>query len=190
MHSILIHYVCKAHFHWLWRQKLRIFIGFDVKNCSIKIIAFMLRDQRQLVKRIFIGFDVKNCSIKIIAFMLRDQRQLHFLREDWVREPPPLNLPLCSWVQKFSWIVENFWSNYLILVVILTKPITQTSLKARCWKPPGRCLCITEPGRPDCVISIEIGVNGDAYPVAISPKVTKNLPVSFYSPTSGFKGVN
>ena len=33
-----------------------------------------------------------------------------------------------------------------------------------------------------------IGVNGDAYPVAISPKVTTNLPVSFYIPTSGFKG--
>ena len=48
-------------------------------------------------------------------------------------------------------------------------------------------LCIPEPGRPDCVIFIEIGVNGDAYPVAINPKVTKNLPVSFYSPTSGFK---
>ena len=61
-------------------------------------------------------------------------------------------------------------------------------LKARCWKPPGHYLCIPEPGRPDCVISIEIGVNGDTYPVAISPKVTKNLPVSFYSPTSGFKG--
>ena len=57
--------------------------------------------------------------------------------------------------------------------------------KARCWKPPGHYLCIPEPGRPDCVISIEIGVNGDAYPAAISPKVTKNLPVSFYSPTSG-----
>ena len=33
-------------------------------------------------------------------------------------------------------------------------------------------------------------MNGDAYPVAISPKVTKNLPVSFYSPTSGFKSLN
>ena len=60
-------------------------------------------------------------------------------------------------------------------------------VKARCWKRPDRYLCIPEPGRPDCAISIEIGVNGDAYPVTISPKVTKNLPVSFYSPTSGFK---
>ena len=58
-------------------------------------------------------------------------------------------------------------------------------LKAQCWKLPGHYLCISEPGRPDCLISIEIGVNGDAYPVAITPKVTKNLPVSFYSPTSG-----
>ena len=66
---------------------------------------------------------------------------------------------------------------------------TKTILKARCWKPPGHYQCIPEPGRPDCVISIEIGVNGEAYPVAISPKVTKNIPVSFYSPTSGFKFV-
>ena len=41
--------------------------------------------------------------------------------------------------------------------------------------------------RPDCVISIEIGVNGDAYPAAVSQKVTKNLPASFYSPMPGFK---
>ena len=59
-------------------------------------------------------------------------------------------------------------------------------VKARCWKPPGRYLCTPEPGRPDCVISIEICVNGDVYPVAISQKVTKNLPVSFYSPMPGF----
>ena len=59
--------------------------------------------------------------------------------------------------------------------------------KARCWKPPGHYLCIPEPVRPDCVIPIEIGVNGDACPVAVSQKVTKYLPVSFYSPTSGFK---
>ena len=44
-----------------------------------------------------------------------------------------------------------------------------------------------EPGRPDCIISMEIGVNGDAYPVAISQKVAKKLPVSFYSPMPGFK---
>ena len=60
------------------------------------------------------------------------------------------------------------------------------TVKARCLKPPGHHLCIPEPGIPDCVISIKIGVNGDTYPVAVSPKVTKNLPVSFYSPTSGF----
>ena len=33
-------------------------------------------------------------------------------------------------------------------------------IKARCLKLPGHYLCIPEPGRPDCVISIEIGVNG------------------------------
>ena len=46
-----------------------------------------------------------------------------------------------------------------------------------------------EPGRLGCVISIEIGVNGVAYPVAVSQKVVKILPVSFYSPTSGFKAI-
>ena len=30
-------------------------------------------------------------------------------------------------------------------------------------------------------------VNGDAYPVRVSQKVTKKLPVSLYVPTSGFK---
>ena len=56
-------------------------------------------------------------------------------------------------------------------------------------KPPGHCLCTTEPGRLGCVISIQKGVNGDAYPVAVlvSQKVTKNLPVSFNSPMPGFK---
>ena len=54
-----------------------------------------------------------------------------------------------------------------------------------CLKPPGHYLCTPELGTPDCVISIEIYVNGDAYPVAIGQKVTKNLPVSFYSPTTG-----
>ena len=47
-------------------------------------------------------------------------------------------------------------------------------------------LCTPEPGRPGCVISIQKFVNGDAYPVVFSQKVTKNLPVSFYSPTPGF----
>ena len=61
------------------------------------------------------------------------------------------------------------------------------NVKARCWKPPGHYLRTPQPGRPDCVISIEIGVNGDAYPVAVRQKVTKNLPVSFYSPMPGFK---
>ena len=59
--------------------------------------------------------------------------------------------------------------------------------KARCWEPPGHFQCTPGPGRLGCVISIEIGVNGEAYPVAISQKVTKNLPVSFYSPMPGFK---
>ena len=44
----------------------------------------------------------------------------------------------------------------------------------------------SEPGRLGCVISIEIDANGAAYPAAVSQKVAKNLPVSFYSPTSGF----
>ena len=58
-------------------------------------------------------------------------------------------------------------------------------LKPRCWL--GHYLCIPEPGRLGCVISKQIGVNGDTYPsVAISQKVTKNLPVSFYSPTPEF----
>ena len=30
-------------------------------------------------------------------------------------------------------------------------------------------------------------MNGDAYPAAVSQKVAKNLPVSFYSPMPGFK---
>ena len=47
-------------------------------------------------------------------------------------------------------------------------PVTIVVDKARCWKPPGHYLCIPELGRPDCVISIEKGVNGDVYPVAIS----------------------
>ena len=46
-------------------------------------------------------------------------------------------------------------------------------IKPRCLKPPGQYLCITEPGRLGCVISIEIGVDSDVYPVAISQKVTK-----------------
>ena len=44
-----------------------------------------------------------------------------------------------------------------------------------------------EPGRLGWLISIEIGVNGVAYPAAVRQKVAKNLPVSFYSPLSGFK---
>ena len=62
-------------------------------------------------------------------------------------------------------------------------------------KPPGHYLCTHEPGRLGCVISIQKGVisiqkgmNGDAYPVAISQKVMKNI--SFYSPTQGFKEIN
>ena len=62
-------------------------------------------------------------------------------------------------------------------------------LKPGVWEPPGRHLCIPEPGRPGCVILIEIGVNGEVYPVAIGQKVTKILPVYFYSPTSGFNTI-
>ena len=44
-----------------------------------------------------------------------------------------------------------------------------------------------EPGRLGCVVSIQKCVKSDVYPVAISQKVTKNLPVSFYSPMPEFK---
>ena len=62
--------------------------------------------------------------------------------------------------------------------------------KLKCWKLPGHYLCTPEPaaaGRLGCVISIQKGVKSDVYPVAVSQKVTKNLPVSFYSPTPRFK---
>ena len=59
-------------------------------------------------------------------------------------------------------------------------------LKPQCWKPPGHYLCTPEPGRLSCIISIHKDVKSDAYPVAVSQKVTKNLPVSFYSPTPRF----
>ena len=49
------------------------------------------------------------------------------------------------------------------------------------------CPVIPEPGILGFDTSIQKGVNSDVYPVAISQKVTKNLPVFFYSPTSGFK---
>ena len=62
-------------------------------------------------------------------------------------------------------------------------------VKPQCLKPPGHNLCTPEPGRLGCVISKQKGVNGDASPVAISQKATKNLPVSFYSPTLGFKHI-
>ena len=50
-----------------------------------------------------------------------------------------------------------------------------TFVKPRCWEPPGHYLCprSPEPGRPDCVISIQKGVKSDAYPVAVSQKVTE-----------------
>ena len=59
-------------------------------------------------------------------------------------------------------------------------------LKPRCLKPTGHYLYTPELGRLGCVISIQKGVNCDAYPVSFSQKVTKNLPVSFYIPTPGF----
>ena len=71
----------------------------------------------------------------------------------------------------------------------------QIGFKPKYLKPPGHYLCTHEPGRLGCiisiqkgVISIQKGVNGDAYPVAISQKVMKNI--SFYSPTPGFKEIN
>ena len=65
------------------------------------------------------------------------------------------------------------------------QPKKLNCVKPWCWKPPGHYLCIPEPGRLGCIIPIEKGVKGDAYPVAISQKVMKNLPVAFYSPTPG-----
>ena len=59
--------------------------------------------------------------------------------------------------------------------------------KPRCWKQPGHYLCTPEPGILGCVISTQKGVKSDAYPVAVSQKVTKNLLFFFYSPTPGFK---
>ena len=60
------------------------------------------------------------------------------------------------------------------------------SLKPGVGNRPVVTYATPEPGRLGCVISIEIGVNGAAYPAAVGQKVTKNLPVFFYSPTSGF----
>ena len=60
-------------------------------------------------------------------------------------------------------------------------------LKPQCWKPLGHYLCTHEPGRLGYVIYTQKGVNGYVYPVAVSQKVMKNLPVSFYSRTPGFK---
>ena len=60
-------------------------------------------------------------------------------------------------------------------------------LKPLCWKPPGHYLCTPEPGRLGCVIYIEKGVNSDAYPVAISQKVTKIYPSPFIVPRRGLK---
>ena len=56
-----------------------------------------------------------------------------------------------------------------------------------CLNPGWSLLMQPEPGRPDCEIYIQKGVRGDAYPVSISQKVTKNLPIFFYSPSPGFK---
>ena len=61
----------------------------------------------------------------------------------------------------------------------------KSHFKPRCLKPPGLYLCTPEPGRPGCVIFIRNGVNGDVNPVAISQKVTKNLPVSFFLSHTG-----
>ena len=65
--------------------------------------------------------------------------------------------------------------------------MTAKELKPGVGNRPVITYATPEPGRLGCVISIEIGVNGAAYPAAVSQKVAKNLPVSFYSPTSGFK---
>ena len=54
------------------------------------------------------------------------------------------------------------------------------------WKPLSHYLCTPESGRLGCVIAIQKGVKSNAYPVSINQKVTKNLPVSFYSHTLGF----
>ena len=67
------------------------------------------------------------------------------------------------------------------------RPRTQKkTLKPDVGNHPVITYATPEPGGLGCVISIEIGVIGTAYPAAVSQKVAKNLPVSFYSPTSGF----
>ena len=70
-------------------------------------------------------------------------------------------------------------TTYMYILLLIFKP--------GCWEPPGHYLCTLESERLGCIISIQKGVNDNAYPVTVSQKVTKILPVSFYSPTPGFK---
>ena len=125
-------------------------------------------------------------------FLIMSDTGCRGLRCTWTSIGLPIPFDFFQW-----WLKTK--TCYLKEINIMTKKnqyTVQTSsssgifspiFKARCWKPPGHYLCIPEPGRQDCVISIGIGVNGDAYPAAVSQKVTKNLPVSFYSPMPGFK---
>ena len=48
-------------------------------------------------------------------------------------------------------------------------------VKTRCLELPGHYLYTPEQGRLGCVISIQKGVKGVAYPVVISQKVTKKF---------------
>ena len=71
-------------------------------------------------------------------------------------------------------------------VTISLRP-NETTFQTPVLKTTWSLLMHTWARRSGCVISIQTGVKGDAYPVAITQKVTKNLPVSIYSPMPGFK---
>ena len=66
-------------------------------------------------------------------------------------------------------VIKVMFTNIYSNMTVYQKYIG-TSIKPQCWEPPGHYLCTPEPDRLGCVISIQIGVNGDAYPVAISEK--------------------
>ena len=108
----------------------------------------------------------------------------------WVLHLIIVQMTSCTWRSK---IFSFCYKIVLIVVIVCFRCTTVMSVYSMnihiCWKPPGHYmyLCTPEPGRLGCVISIQKGVKSDAYPVAVSQKVTKNLPVSFYNPKPGFK---
>ena len=64
---------------------------------------------------------------------------------------------------------------------------TCLGIKSRCLDPPGNFLCIPEPGRPGCVISLEKGVKPvDA--TSAEKKLVRKLSFPLYTPPPGFKG--